>query len=423
MPDQEKGLLVFTPHDDDATPLDIKINELRALAMTAQVDVVEEVIQRRRGQRRLPGKGKSEEIAQTVKAQDIDVVIFDGFLSPSQTRNMEDLLGTKVIDRAALILDIFAQRATSKEGQLQVEMAQLSYLLPRLSGQGKALSRLGGGVGTRGPGETQLETDRRHIRRRLHHVKLELQDVVRAREIQRAARRRLPVPYVVLVGYTNAGKSSLLNALAKDDIYVADQLFATLDPTTRRIQTPSGAAFFISDTVGFIRDLPPQLTIAFKATLEIVKEADLLLHVVDVSESGYEERAKIVDGFLKDLGADEIPKLVVANKMDRCSQDVMLSPYLAKQHPIYTSTLDETGVQNVFAALERYREEKLSQVLFILANDAVGAKALALAHQTGNVRDVVYETDTLRFTLFYHGHLPGALEKYLSPSADGKDYE
>lgn len=423
MPDSvqplERGLLVFTPREGEEG-LDIRQKELRALAETARVEVVEEVVQRLRGCMRILGRGKSEEIATMVDAQDIDVVIFDAFLSPSETRLFEEALGTKVVDRAALILDIFAARATSKEGQLQVEMAQLSYLLPRLTGRGTALSRLGGGVGTRGPGETQLETDRRHIRRRLHHVKQELEDVVRARAVQRAARSRLSLPYLVLVGYTNAGKSSLLNALAGDDIYVADQLFATLDPTTRRIQAPDGTEYFISDTVGFIRDLPPQLTIAFKATLEIVKEADLLLHVVDISEPGYEERVEIVDRFLEELGAAGTPRRLICNKIDRLEEVPALPPALAKDDPIFLSTQTPAAVAPLWEALAAFRQTARREVSLQLANNAEGARLLAMAHRIGQVEDLVYEADGLHFTLIYHEHLPQDLA-IAAGLRDGKD--
>lgn len=397
---KERALLVFMPSEDELDVLEIKIAELYELAETAGLDTVDHVIQKKRGNQRLLGRGKTEEVALHVAALDIDVVIFDDELSPSETHTMAERLDTKVIDRAALILDIFAQRAQSREGKLQVEMAQLSWLLPRLSGQGKALSRLGGGVGTRGPGETKLETDRRHIRRRLTHVKKELSQVVEQRKIQRSARRKLRHPYVVLVGYTNAGKSSLLNRLSSSDIYVADQLFATLDPTTRRLELPSGAVIFISDTVGFIRDLPPHLTIAFKATLEVLEEADLLLHVVDVSDSGYEDRINIVDRFIDELNVGDIPRLYVYNKVDLLNEAPLLH-YKLKQLPhCFTSTISEKGVESLIEALEELAAvAKFEEMIFLPHQDKDSGRLLALAYEKGNISNVLSGETGTRFFL------------------------
>ncbi len=405
MEEKERALLVFMPSDDEMDALDIKTAELYELAETAGLDAVDHVIQKRRGNQRLLGRGKAEEVALDVAALDIDVVIFDDELSPSETRVMEDLLATKVIDRAALILDIFAQRAQSREGKLQVEMAQLSWLLPRLTGKGKALSRLGGGVGTRGPGETKLETDRRHIRRRLAHVKKELAQVVEQRKTQRAARRKLRYPYVVLVGYTNAGKSSLLNRLCASDIYVADQLFATLDPTTRRLELPSGSVVFISDTVGFIRDLPPHLAIAFKATLEVLNEADLLLHVVDVSEPGYEERIDIVDRFIDELDVGDIPRLYVYNKVDLLEEPPLLHHKLKQRPHCFTSTVTENGTVALIEALEELAAvPKFEEMIFLPYQDKESGRLLALAHEKGDVSGLVSEENGTRF--FLSGDVP-----------------
>lgn len=400
MAEKERALLVFMPNDDELDTLDIKMAELYELASTAGLDAVDHVVQKRRGNQRLLGSGKAEETALKAAAMDIDVVIFDDELSPSETRAMEDQLDTKVIDREALILDIFAQRARSREGKLQVEMAQLSWLLPRLTGKGKSLSRLGGGVGTRGPGETKLETDRRHIRRRLTHVKRELAQVVEQRKTQRAARRKLQYPYVVLVGYTNAGKSSLLNRLCESNIYVADQLFATLDPTTRRLVLPSGAVVFISDTVGFIRDLPPHLAIAFKATLEVLAEADMLLHVIDVSEPGFEERIDIVDRFINELNAGDIPRLYVYNKVDLLEEPPLLNHKLKQLPHCFTSATAVDGVTELIDALEDLATvPKFEADVFIPYRDKNSGRLLALAHEKGEVSMLISEETGTRFFL------------------------
>jgi len=293
--------------------------ELGELARTAGAEVVSQVIQRRQLPDRatLIGQGKVDEVAQLVWSLDADLVIFDDELSPVQHRNLEDALQVKVLDRTELILDIFAQRARSKEGKLQVELAQLQYLLPRLAGKGHELSRLGGGIGTRGPGETKLEADRRRIRQRISALRRELEDVIAQRDLLRQERVRNRIPVVALVGYTNAGKSTLFNALVgNEEVYTADQLFATLDPTMRAIELDDARKIIISDTVGFIRKLPHHLVAAFRGTLEEVVEADLLLHVIDVSEPNFEDRMDAVNEVLQELGAVGKPTITVFNKAD-----------------------------------------------------------------------------------------------------------
>jgi len=264
----------------------------------------------------LVGRGKLEEIAERIRDADANLLIFDDELSPAQQRNVEQAVDVKVIDRTQLILDIFARRAQTREGRLQVELAQLSYFLPRLAGQGSLLSRLGGGIGTRGPGETKLETDRRRIRQRIQAVKREIEHVRRERQTRRDGRRRQDVPVVALVGYTNAGKSTLFNALTQSDAVVSDQLFMTLDPLIRRVELGSGRGVLLVDTVGFIQKLPHALVAAFRATLEEVTEADLLLHVVDGSSSDVEERESAVETVLEEIGAGERPRILVLNKSD-----------------------------------------------------------------------------------------------------------
>lgn len=262
------------------------------------------------------GKGKLEELIALKGSLNYTVAIFDDELTPLQQRNLEEALKVKVIDRVALILDIFARRAHTREGQLQVELAQHQYLLPRLAGQWRHLERLGGGIGTRGPGETQLETDRRLIQRKIHHLKAQIDDIRKHRQLYRQQRRKSGIPVVALVGYTNTGKSTLLNALSHADVFVEDKLFATLDPTTRRLTLPDKSSVLLTDTVGFIRKLPPTIVTAFKATLEELDEANLLLHIVDLTSHNAPEQCQTVEDILSDLNLSEKPRITALNKID-----------------------------------------------------------------------------------------------------------
>ena len=296
---------------------DSSMDELSELLSTAGGDEIARVIQHRSSPepKTFIGTGKARELSEFIEQNDIDIAVFDNELSPAQTKNLEDILGVRVIDRSTLILDIFASRAQSREGRLQVELAQYKYLLPRLTGRGTSLSRLGGGIGTRGPGETKLETDRRRISK----IEEELETVMRVRGEQRRGRIRREVPLVSLIGYTNAGKSTLLNALTGSDIHAANRLFDTLDTTTRKFPVSDTASVLLSDTVGFIRKLPHHLTRAFRATLEELLHADLLLHVVDASNPEAPAHCTVVDDVIKTLGADNIPRLYVFNKCDLLS--------------------------------------------------------------------------------------------------------
>lgn len=294
------------------------LQELAALAESAEAEVLERVLQSRiRPQAAtLIGAGKVEEVARLAEAAEADVVIFDHDLTPTQLRNLERLFDRKVVDRTQLILDIFARRARTREGQLQVELAQLNYRLPRLAGRGVEMSRLGGGIGTRGPGETQLETDRRRLFRRIRKVESELEAVRASREVQRRQRQAVPLATAALVGYTNAGKSTLFNLLSGAGVLADARMFATLDPTVRAVLLPSRRRVLLSDTVGFIRNLPVTLVKAFRATLEEVREAALLLHVVDISSPRAAQQVAHVRKVLAEIGAAQAPQLLVLNKTD-----------------------------------------------------------------------------------------------------------
>ena len=329
------------------------VAELAELARTAGARVVGRTTQRRDRPvaATYVGKGKIEEVKRACIELEANVVIFDDELSPSQQRNLENELGLKVIDRTALILDIFATRARTKEGRLQVELAQMEYLLPRLAGQWSHLERMEGAIGTRGPGETQLETDRRLVRGRISKLKRDLESVRTQRELYRRNRRRSGIPVVALVGYTNAGKSTLMRALSGAEILAEDKLFATLDPVTRRVRLPSGQAALLTDTVGFIQKLPAQLVAAFRATLEELAEADLLLHVVDVAHPNAAAHAETVDETLRALGVESGPRLVVLNKIDLVTHldGSAVAEEVEARAIVYEAGLPPPGVQLVSA--------------------------------------------------------------------------
>jgi GTP-binding protein HflX len=306
------------PIDAQGLPPDDSLAELRELATSAGASIAGEILQRRPrpDAATLIGSGKVEELKGAVAAAGADLVLFDHELTPSQQRNLERELDVRILDRTQLILDIFARHARTREGQLQVELAQLHYLLPRLAGRGVEMSQLGGGIGTRGPGETQLETDRRKINRRIRHLEQQIENVRRIRGQQRQRRESAPVATVALVGYTNAGKSTLFNALTRAGVLESARMFATLDPTLRHIVLPSKRKVLLSDTVGFIRNLPHTLVSAFRATLEEVQRASLLLHVADVTSPAAEEQQAQVEEVLRELEAQDKPRLYVMNKID-----------------------------------------------------------------------------------------------------------
>lgn len=334
----------------DQDQFDSSLAELQSLSDTAGGKVIHIVTQKRDKIHPATyiGSGKIEAIKSLIKESAIDLVISNDELSPGQLRNLGSFFGVRIIDRSQLILDIFAQRARTKEGKLQVELAQLEYMLPRLRGQGIELSRLGGGIGTRGPGETKLETDQRHIRRRIHDIKQRLHTVVKQREQYRKRRKTNDVFQIAIVGYTNAGKSTLFNRLTNSNSLEEDQLFATLDPLTRQIQLPSGMQVLITDTVGFLQDLPTSLIAAFKSTLEEVTEADFLIHMVDGSHPNLNKQQDTVLELLKELNAHTIPMLTVYNKKDLIKQDV-----IPINHPhLLISAYEAADINRVLTTIE-----------------------------------------------------------------------
>jgi GTP-binding protein HflX len=351
------------------------LEELRTLATSAGAKVVGELLQRRDrpDPATLVGGGKLEEIAGAADASDADLILFDHDLSPSQQRNVERVLHKRVIDRTQLILDIFARHAKTREGQLQVELAQLEYLLPRLAGRGIEMSQLGGGIGTRGPGETQLETDRRKIYRRIRHVKQQIENVRRIRAQQRQRRESAPVATVALVGYTNAGKSTLFNTLTKAEVLASSKMFATLDPTIRAVELPSKRKVLLSDTVGFIRSLPHTLVSAFRATLEEVQRAALILHVSDASSPLTAEQDAQVELVLKELESEKKARLHVMNKID------LLEP---KQRE---ALRDDPATVHVSAARGVGISTLLERIDQVLEEDPIRRVRLSIPQKEGKV--------------------------------------
>jgi GTP-binding protein HflX len=330
------------------------LDELAALADSAGADPVARVVQSRGGPdpATFVGKGKLEDLHATVHSNGADAVILDHELTPGQLRSLEERLGVKVIDRTALILDIFALHARSREGKAQVELAQLNYLLPRLRGWGEAMSRLGGGIGTRGPGETKLEVDRQHINRRLAKLRRDLRSLARTRETKRARRQNSGVPQVAIAGYTNAGKSTLMNQMTGADVLVADQLFATLDPTTRRLQLPGGRWATVTDTVGFVSKLPHDLVEAFHSTLEEVTLAELVVHVADASSPELDRQIDAVRRVLGEIGAGDLPEVLALNKVDLVagSERARLARRFAGSASV--SALTGEGIQGLLETVE-----------------------------------------------------------------------
>ena len=373
--------------------------ELGELAVTAGGEVVGDGLQKTESLNPATfiGKGKAGEFADFCRRQNVDTVIFDDELSPAQSRNLEKIFNCKILDRTSLILDIFAQRARTREGKLQIELAQLQHLLPRLTRFWGHLSRQSGGIGMRGgEGETQLETDRRRVQDRIAKISRELELVRQQRGIQRSVRQRNNWPLASIVGYTNAGKSTLLNALTGADVLVKDILFATLDPTTRRLRLPTNQNVLLTDTVGFIRKLPHGLVEAFKATLEEVVEADLLLHVVDVSHSQAEEQIQAVNTVLAEIGAGEKPTVMVFNKMDRLESDGMLNRLQAHHpHAVAISATTGEGIPVLLAEIGIQLRPKREFLELRVPHEQ--AAVIARLHKVGQVITRRYSGKTARF--------------------------
>jgi GTPase len=396
----ERVVLIGVWAEGSLASAENSLRELSRLAETAGSEVLDGLIQRRGrvDAATYIGSGKARELAGIVAAAGADTVICDGELTPSQLRRLEGVVHVKVIDRTALILDIFAQHARSREGKAQVELAQLQYMLPRLRGWGESLSRQaggrvagGGGIGTRGPGETKLETDRRRLRTRIARLKKDIAGMSTGRKVQRSRRTRRDVPSVVIAGYTNAGKSSLLNALTGAGVLVEDALFATLDPAVRRALTPSGRAFTLTDTVGFVRHLPHQLVEAFRSTLEETAEADLIVHVVDGSDPEPEAQIAAVRGVLAEIGAAQVPELVVVNKIDAADPVVLQALRAREPGSISVSAKTGAGLGLLRDAIEAALPRLDAQVRLIVPYDR--GDLVARAHADGEVLHAEHVAD------------------------------
>ena len=373
------------------------LEELKQLADTAGAQVVAKFLQKRPkpDPAFFIGRGKVQELALYVQQENIDLCIFDDELTPAQQRNIEQAMGIRVLDRTALILDIFAQRARTNEGKLQVELAQLQYTLPRIMGKGLSLSRLGGGIGTRGPGETKLEVDRRRIRDRIAYIKECIGKVKSVRNLHRAGRAKASVPTVSLVGYTNAGKSTLLNVLTNSDIYAKDQLFATLDPTTRQLDLPDKQQAILTDTVGFIQRLPHQLVAAFQSTLEEVVGSDVLLHVIDVSHELYKEQSNAVYKVLEQIGAKDKTIITVYNKIDKLPEDSALPERLAREeNSICISAKGRKNLDRLLALIaENLKLQSIEADFMIPYSDTAIVSKL---HEAGTVLEQEYLAEGTR---------------------------
>ena len=376
----------------DPDDLDLSLDELESLVATAGADVVGRIIQRRGAPdpATFIGSGKTEELHQQCLVLDVDTVVFDHNLSPAQQRNLQRLLGRTAIDRTAVILDIFAQNASTPEGKAQVELAILRYRLPRLRGRGLGFSQQAGGIGTRGPGETQLEVDRRRLVRRMHQLEKELRHVTKTRETQRAQRQRGRRREVTLVGYTNAGKSTLLNAVTEAGVPAADRLFETLDPRTRQLALPGGEVILLTDTVGFVAKLPHELDEAFRSTLDSVRLADLLIHVVDASAADPEAQLESVRVVLREIGADEVPELLVINKADAAPDEAKMLEF-THDGSVAISAASGNGIDDLLETLgDRLRTQ--DRIVALRIPHARG-DIVAAAHREGDVVETHHDDD------------------------------
>ena len=411
-PDERAFLIGLDDPDDSRWPVERSLAELAALAETAGATVVGSASQRRPKPDPVWyfGKGRAAELVDEKAASDFNLLIVDDELAPNQLRSLEKLLDCKILDRSALIIDIFARHAKTKEGRLQVELAALEYHLPRLTRLWTHLSRTGGGIGTRGPGESQLETDRRLVREKIKKVKADLADVQRHRGRAARQRERNEVTSIALVGYTNAGKSTLLNALADADLYAADMLFATLDPTSRQVTLPSGHQVVVTDTVGFINKLPHDLVDAFRATLEEVMRADLLLEVVDAADPDFVGQQAAVQSVLDELGAGDKPRITVFNKIDLLATDAEAAP--ATDHAAFVSAATGAGLDTLRDRIGDALRGQMVSVDTVVPYDR--AELVARARTSGEVEER-YDERGVRVS----GHLPESIAAELAAAGRG----
>lgn len=407
----ERVVLVGVWTSGTADAAERSLHELARLAETAGSAVLEGVIQRRPkpDPATYIGSGKAQELRELVAAVGADTVVCDGELTSGQLQRLEQTVHVKVVDRTWLILDIFAQHARSREGKAQVTLAQMDYMLPRLRGWGVAMSRQAGGIGTRGPGETKIETDRRRIRTRMAKLRRELAAMGMAREVARSSRRQSELPSVAIVGYTNAGKSSLLNRLTTAGVLVHDELFATVDPTVRRARTPSGREFTMTDTVGFVRHLPTQLVEAFRSTVEEARHADLLVHVVDGSADAPYEQIAAVREVLADVGADDVRELIVVNKADIADPEVLADLRRTQRYLVTVSALTGDGIDDLIAEIERDLPSPRVEVNLLIPYE--NANLVARAHRDGEVIEISHADTGTRVHAKVNEQLAGLLRR------------
>jgi len=408
----ERVILVGVWTEGSVKDAENSMEELAALAETAGSTVLDALIQRRDkpDPATFIGSGKVSELKEIVKSTGADTVVCDGELSPSQLRNLEDKVKVKVVDRTALILDIFAQHAKSKEGKAQVELAQMSYMLPRLRGWGDSLSRQAGGIGGRGPGETKIEVDRRRIRDKMSKLRREIGDMKVARDTKRQERKRNSIPSVAIAGYTNAGKSSLLNRLTNAGVLVQNALFATLDPTVRRSETSDGRTYTLSDTVGFVKHLPHDLIDAFKSTLEEVSGADVIVHVVDGSHADPLGQIKAVRGVIADVGGAKIPEIIALNKADIADPQVIAQVLLQEPDAYLISVHSGVGIEKLIRAIESSLPRPRIEIRTVLPYER--GDLVSQIHEHGEILSQEYLPEGTSLHALVDGSLAHALEKY-----------
>ncbi|MBQ1892759.1 MAG: GTPase HflX [Clostridia bacterium] len=406
----EKAILVGIDSGEGYDTLE----ELKELAKTAGAEVAAKVALSKRpiDNATYIGSGKAEELSLLGSEKNADLFIFDDELSAVQQRNLEEILGCAVIDRTTLILDIFASRAESREGKLQVELAQLKYRLPRLLGQGQVLSRLGGGIGTRGPGEKKLEIDRRRIRRRIYELEEELKEIEKQRGVRSETRRSGRTPLCALVGYTNAGKSTLLNSLTDAGVLAEDKLFATLDPVVRQIELPGGTNVILSDTVGFINKLPHELINAFRSTLEEVTRADIILHVIDVSSDHHDAQMRVVEEVLAELDAGSVPRIDVFNKCDLLPEFPEQRNDTGERRRAFISAKEKTGLESLLAAVEELINSRKTEIDTVIPYSKY--EAVSFIYKTGTVIEEEHTPEGTRIRAYLEEADLGQLKKLLS---------